>query len=437
MKRAEFIKLLLAMALVFFVSGTVYAEWQIEYDETAARVLYLGENRRRGNFATCAECEKYRTSRPQFEVMHSSCVGYDSPAAAPSRAPAARPRRTTPSYNNDREYRRALKEQQRRENEELRRAKEQQKEEQRKEAERRLEFEKNKMELLGTMKGVSSHGLKLKSSASSESLLKLKGAGTVRAGSAAPRAYTEKQIQEARKRILKLQWKVMGIQTLLRQFSRTLMTNSSEFETWQNTVDESYRNVLDNSKDYVLGLFIEKNLFGSLKGVRKDAFGKLERITRSSDPKIRRWLAKELGGRRIDPKQFEKVVKLGLAEGDFAGLLATDDNAEKYLNALILTSDLLEIVEKDVPGGNLFQHARMIGSTYADLASICYSWFSINRLTRENEKYAREVSSLSFRMREAMKEMKCLEHCLDNYSDRCMEKCAGKTRLSTPPPLPK
>ena len=234
--------------------------------------------------------------------------------------------------------------------------------------------------------------------------------------------------------MVELKQVVSGIQTLLRQYTRSLANNSAEFDSWGKTVDGSYNSVLSNSREYVLGLFLEYNLLGNLKKAQKDSFGELGRLVSSDNPKIQAWLRKELGGKRVDFERFEKLVKLGQAEGDFSGLLNTDDGLRKNLDALILVNDILDSVGKGVPGGGTFQHARMIGETYADLASISFSWFSINRLKKDTDKLTQEVDSLSFEMRNIMKEMDCLENCVSTPTEKCMGRCTGKTRLSSPPP---
>jgi len=66
--------LLLATLLLFCFSHTVYAEYQIQYDAEADRVLHLGGNTLRGHFATWKQAHDYWRSRPVFEQHHSSVV---------------------------------------------------------------------------------------------------------------------------------------------------------------------------------------------------------------------------------------------------------------------------------------------------------------------------------------------------------------------------
>lgn len=73
MKKLDVI-LLITLALFCF-SGTAYAQYQIQFDAEADRVIHLGGDTLRGNFATKPECIDYWKSRPAFERAHSKCVG--------------------------------------------------------------------------------------------------------------------------------------------------------------------------------------------------------------------------------------------------------------------------------------------------------------------------------------------------------------------------
>ncbi|MBN2419869.1 MAG: hypothetical protein JXL81_10825 [Deltaproteobacteria bacterium] len=298
-------------------------------------------------------------------------------------------------------------------------------------------FLEKKKELIAGLKGSKkgSSDLKIKRPGGSYSKLTLK-TGAPPDKTEIKQDLKEKEIKEAVKRIVKLRGEVAGIQVLLRQYTKSLSSNAEEFEVWGQTVDKACNNVLETSKEYISGLFMD-NILSRLKALQKVSPEKLGRVIDPSDSAMRSWFTKELGGRSIDPERFEKLVKLGMAEGDLAALINTDEGLKKNLDALILFSDLLDV--SDIPAfkNHPFQHARIIGETYSDLASVCYSWFSINRLEKDTEKLSREVDSLAVRMRKTIKEIECLESCTFNYTEGCMEKCAGKTRFHSPPPVPR
>lgn len=66
--------LVVGSLFIFFTADIALAEWQIQYDGEANRVLHLGGQTRRGSFATKKQCQAYWESRPSFEQQHSSCV---------------------------------------------------------------------------------------------------------------------------------------------------------------------------------------------------------------------------------------------------------------------------------------------------------------------------------------------------------------------------
>jgi hypothetical protein len=244
-------------------------------------------------------------------------------------------------------------------------------------------------------------------------------------------------VARAHARMTELRARLTGLQTLLRQFGRDLANDAAAFDNWGATVDGASRQVLRDSREYLLGLFLKYNLLGGLKGVQKVSFDRVNGLVSSPDPGLRAWLGRELGGRRLDAGRLEKLVALGQAEGDFAALLEQDDEVARNLDTMILLSDLLDIVGTKVPGGEAFQHAKMIGSVYADLAAIGYGWLSIHRLERHSSRLAVEVDSLSHRLRQTQQEIDCLRTCPAEALAPCLDRCAGRTRLASPPPLPR
>ena len=54
-----------------------YADWQIQLDSEADRVMHMGGNTPRGNFATKDSNSPTRTHVQLLNKNHSKCVGYD------------------------------------------------------------------------------------------------------------------------------------------------------------------------------------------------------------------------------------------------------------------------------------------------------------------------------------------------------------------------
>jgi hypothetical protein len=249
-----------------------------------------------------------------------------------------------------------------------------------------------------------------------------------------------RDIDTAKKRIPELERDVKGLQTLLRQYGASMRGNVSEFEKWQETFNAAADNSWKNAREYGLSMFLEYNLLGKLEGmVKKDAFGKLDELINSSDPKMRRWLGEQLKKRNIQLDSVKKVVDLGTKGGDLAALLSGDPRAEgKELGALLFVNDLLETA-KVLPwkGSKYFEQAKIIGETYTDLAAFGLSCVNVSKVDKATDAYNREIKYLSTKLRNAVKEINCMKDCLDTYTDRCLDRCTGTTRFGTPPPAPR
>lgn len=340
----------------------------------------------------------------------------------------------------ERQRQRELEEQRTREEEEARKKQE--------------EFERDKRDALRSLKGIGESELGLKGAAAgSDSGLKGPGdAGTGGLGlkgipdapprlpAEPPTAEIRKGIDAAKRRIPELEGDVKGLQTLLRQFGASMRGNVSEFETWQETFNASAENSLKNAKEYGLSMFLQYNLLGSLESrVRKDVFGRLDGLINSSDPKMRKWLGGQIKKRNVELDKVKKVVAAGTLGGDFAALLSGDpQDAGKALDALLFVNDLLEATKVvSWTGSQYFQQAKMIGETYTDLAAFGYSCANVRKVEKANEAYNREIQHLSTKLRDSVKEMNCLKECLDTYTERCFDRCTGKTRFGSPPPVPR
>ncbi len=352
---------------------------------------------------------------------------------------------------------------------------------------RRQEFERAKQEALDGMKGITEQELGLKDADAGRFGLKDSGAsettgpGREGAGDTGPRqpladpsvvdlrdasnaktkewktAATEpaerkmkEEVDAAARRIPELRREVVGLQTLLKQYGASQRGNVSEFEKWDETFRAAAENSRKNAVEYGLSMFLQYNLLGSLEGrVRKDAFGRLDKLINSTDPQMKRWLGEQLKNRNIELDRVKKAVAAGSLGGDLAallpGLLPGDlkrlpgdpKDTGKALDALLFVNDLLEAT-KVVPwtGSQYFQQAKMIGETYTDLAAFGYSVVNVRKAEKATDAYNREIRRLSWKLESTVKEAGCLEKCVAAPAARCMDKCTGKTRFGSPPPSP-
>lgn len=384
------------------------------------------------------------------------------------------------SYDYEAERRRQEEERLRREEAERQRQREIEEERKREEEEarkRQEEFDKRKQEALKSMKGITegelglkdadaggfglkemgdsgAGGLGLKGIAEStpglllkdSSVEDLRDAGSVKeAGMNAvvtepPEQKMRQDIEAAGKRIPELRKDIRGLQALLKQFGASQRGNVSEFGKWQDTFQEAAENSRKNAVEYGLSMFLQYNLMGSLEAsVKKDVFGKLDGLINSSDPATRRWLGEQMKKRNVELALLKDVVTAGTLAGDFEALRSGDQKDEgKALDTLLFVNDLLE-AKKIVSwsGSQYFQQAKMIGETYTDLAAFGYSAVNVRKVEKATDAYNREIRRLSWKLESTVKEMNCLERCLDSYTDHCLDRCTGKTRFGSPPPEPR
>jgi len=281
---------------------------------------------------------------------------------------------------------------------------------------------------------------------------KLKEAEQQQAAEKAKKEAIEKKLDEAEQKIESLQKDISGIQKSLKVYSKSLQNNTVEFEKWASTVDESYNDVIKNSKEYLAKMFIKYNLMGALRpDEQKEIYAQLRKVLGSSNPELQKWLTIESNAKGIDLDKLQDVIDRVNLGGDLSDLLNDDkEHTSKNLDVLLFANSLIEtmhlnkyeaIIKTSKPFGALdmpgeyFDQAKMIGETYADLSSICYSWFMIRKLSNDNDAFALNINSLSYRMQYEMKEIDCLKKCKANYTTGCIEHCTGVTRFGSPPPL--
>lgn len=90
-------KTIFFVIIMLTVSQIAYADWQVQFDSEADRVMHMGGDTLRGNFATKGQCQSYQNSRPAFEQNHSKCVGDDRSSSGSTDTPSG-----SSSANRDR-----------------------------------------------------------------------------------------------------------------------------------------------------------------------------------------------------------------------------------------------------------------------------------------------------------------------------------------------
>ena len=371
--------LLITLGL-FCCSGIAYAKCQIQYDAEADRVLRLGGNTLRGNFATKAQCRNYWRSRPAFERNHSECVGCDQQNSFQTQQynysqPQQDGRRRVSQDNNIRQQK------QKEEAEQQQMIRQQKQEDQRS----RAEFARGKKEILTQLKGGSGGGgLKLKGSGRT---LALKP-GNVPTNSQ-PTA-RENELQQAEQRLTELRDDVKTMQFALQLYRDGLLKNVTSLDRQSREIGNISDKILIDGIKYL----IDNAKGGFLKSKFK---------VRSK-------------GRQKKYEDFIELIKQLKEEKDLLSWLVNSPNGTTKLieGADMLAGDVL-------PG---WEHVKMNFKAWSAAGKECVAWLEINRVNRGTENYSLEIKAISLRMKTTVAEINCMKRCMAESAVGCIQKCS-------------
>lgn len=271
----------------------------------------------------------------------------------------------------------------------------------------------------------------------------------------------DKQLQEATKKLIELQTQVNNINRLLASYSKSLKNNSGELNKWSETIDKTYQNTLDVSKEYFMQIFLKYSLLTNFDTeYRNAAYKKLENILSTSDPKTRVWLMNELTSKNISPDQLETFVNIISTGTDAAGLFneifnGTNNQTKTNLDAVLFINSVFEAtglvkyedlkdspffkqmsgVKGKVMPSDWFAQAKVVGEVYSDLVVQCVAWYNIDKLNEDTEIISNKVNLLISNQEQTINQISCIEKAINENNLNQVNKCTGKTKLHTPPPF--
>jgi len=270
-----------------------------------------------------------------------------------------------------------------------------------------------------------------------------------------------KDLEEAKLKLVELKTSLDNTNKLLKMYSKSLANNSAELDSWGETVDKTYANTLKVSQEYFMQMFLKYSLLTNFDPKYKNGpYQKLEELLQSSDPVKKQWLLTEFADKNLNPDDVSKFVDLVMANTDAAAIsseifFGDPENIKTQLDAVLFINSVFEAKEwvkydelKDCPmfkqmanakgktmPGDWYTQAKVIGEVYSDLVVQCVSWKTINRLNEDSESMTQKVNMLIYKQDQTMKQIDCLENCIDGPDGKCMNKCTGKSKLHTPPPF--
>lgn len=394
MKKIKFF-LLIILGLVY-CSGIAYASCQIQYNAEADRVLHLGGNTLRGNFATKEQCLDFWKSRPAFDQNHSKCVGcdgqhYSQPPQRP-RVIIGGPANRTPEEEEmvqrarrTKNPRAALKT--------MKKEWQQKQINEQKEQQSRAVFEQDKKEMLLQLKGGSGGGdLSLKGS---------RGKLALKSGNVSENIQNSAKNSELRKaehRLAELSEDVKTMQSALRSYQDGLMRNVSSLGQQSFEINKRSNDLLYDGTQYIFSVASER----FLKSKSNSKFMKDQK------------------------KKYEEFIKLveNLKENNDKGeLVSRLINSPKDITILIEGTEML--AEDSLDKLPVWKHVKMNYKAWSSVGKMCVSWLKINDTNRGTEAYSQAVKALSLRMKVTVEEINCLKQCMDGSTARCVQKCSG------------
>lgn len=270
------------------------------------------------------------------------------------------------------------------------------------------------------------------------------------------------KIETAEKAIRSFKKDIKIAQSKIRSFSKGLANNAAELSKWSNEMDESMNAIIDNAVPFIGSIYIKYCFVDLLNPVYKKAlFEKWSKLFENSSPAIQKWLIAESRAANVNfskvqdyADRFGMGMDLGAHIQDV--LQGNKESVKAELETLLFLNSLLEtchitsyddLIKRLAPfpqkigtekiirmPGDYFELAKIIGTTYTNLAVIGYSWYSVKKTSTNSDEMYNNVQVLAAGIEQRKREIDCLEKCIKNYKDRCLEACTGKTKWSTPPP---
>ena len=305
MNRISFIGLFF-LILSVTVPVPAQAAWQVFYTGKAQKMFGAHG---RGNFATRSQCEAYIRSSSFFERNHSYCSGFDVPAAkAPSQGGAARTGKVATGSQSQQKI-----------------------ELQKKQAEdqsRQQQFDREKNQLLGSLKGSEGNGgLGLKSAGPTG--LALKGAGPAKP--AASEAWTPEQCRIAQARVTACRAALKQTAEVAERFNKTIAADQALRAEWEKTMSDASERAKNRGQFLWLALPLGKlqRINGvAAEGLEKNGAELADLLAGATDPGKRDQIRI---ARQFVTREKEIVGNLGKSYENINGALTLGGNAPLML----------------------------------------------------------------------------------------------------------
>ncbi|HSO59688.1 MAG TPA: hypothetical protein VLR50_01520 [Desulfobacterales bacterium] len=247
---------------------------------------------------------------------------------------------------------------------------------------------------------------------------------------------SEQEKRRAKARLAEIRLEISKLQGLLRTCIEATTQSISEREKLENQIDLWYNLALKTAKQ---DLFLECGTFGLRHVLKARKATALENIV-NSEKNI-----------RVNPHPIVESQNMQIIDKNRSDIALIDYNASlvEHLNDLHTAHDLYVWNQKaaystetlagaaDLLAGILFKSYGMakIGTIGGlGVLSELSAWQDLRQIDKQNRACSDQVKPIAASMQNRVKEVGCLEECLDSPRDGCVDKCRGKTSASAPPP---
>ncbi|MCD4677558.1 MAG: hypothetical protein K8S18_16425, partial [Desulfobacula sp.] len=366
-----------------------------QYDAEADRVLRLGGNTLRGNFATKEQCLDFWRSRPAFEQNHSKCVGCGeqnlSQPQQRSRVIIGGPANRTPE-EEEMVQRARRKKNPRAALKAMKKERQQKQIDEQKKQQSQAVFEQDKKEMLLQLKGGSGGGD-----------LSLKGSGrklALKSGNVSENTRNSAKNSELRKaeqRLAELREDVKTMQFALRSYQDGLMKNVSSLDQQAAEITERSNELLYDGVQYIFS--VASNRF--IKSKSNSKFMKVQ---------------------KKKYKNFIDLIKDLKGTKDRNELISRFINSPNDITILIEGTEML--AEDSLDKLPVWKHVKINYKAWSSVGKMCVSWLKMNDTNRGTQAYSQALKALSPRMKVALEEINCLKQCMYESTPACIQKCS-------------
>ena len=374
------IKSFLFITFVFLCfATTAYAKYQIQFDDEANRVMYMGGDTLRGNFDTKDECLSYQRSRTAFEQNHSECVGSDEQTSSQNNY-------SQPQQYDDTNYKKMQQEAKYQEMLQQQRLEEHEMLKQQKLKEMKMQalFDQGKKEMLVQLKGSSnSGGLKLKSG---KKKLTLKS-GIVPVDNCDSARKVE--LQQAQRRLTGLRVEVKTMQVALERYKNGLLKNVSNLDQQSIEIEKMSDKILSDGIEYISGTVTGKFLKSKFKFMSK--------------------------GQKKKYDDFMKLVEKYKDAKEKKDLLFKMATSPNDIKKLVMGADML--AENVIPG---WSHIKINFKAWSTVGKECAAWLNLNDTNRETQEYSLAIKAIALRMKSTVEDIDRLKRNMVKLTDACI-----------------